>query len=272
MRNEFIRKIAGLAMVFSVGSFAVSSQAQFSFFDTFDAETVGAFPSTWTNTTPVSGGTAALYVTNNTASSLPNSFELGTDGASNWRVDRRFANIPMNTVSQIVYSFRINVQQVSPGFSTGQQFELQNFNQTGQLFANFRMLGNTSGGSNTWSVINQYAGISGGNSLIANNLNLNQWYHWKFEIDPSPTNHQTGQVRWYLDNVLINTENIVTVSALATNINTVFIHPVNNQANPTILYLDDFYFAQEIPEPTSTLLVIASACGAIWVARRRLRG
>src|SRR5262245_37764400 len=101
------------------GLLATSTNAQYSFFDSFDSETVGAFPSTWTNTTPVSGGTASFIVTNNTSVSSPNSFQMATDGASNWRVDRLFPTVTLNTQSNIVIGFRLNVAQVSPGFSTG---------------------------------------------------------------------------------------------------------------------------------------------------------
>src|ERR1051326_3723480 len=87
-----------LFLALSVGAFfATSSHAQYSFFDTFDSEPVGSFPSTWTNVGP--NAEAGFIVTNlPSAPTTPKVFQVQNPEEDFFQVWRQFSPTNLHTV------------------------------------------------------------------------------------------------------------------------------------------------------------------------------
>jgi hypothetical protein len=237
-------------------------------FDTFDTESVGAFPSTWTNA--VVGPSAQIYVTNNIAGTptSPNVFQVANRNTNEaFTVWRPFSPYSLNVSSQLVVNYKLNVASLPSDFSGGFAIGTGNLPVQGEeTFGIIRVL-RTSGG---WGVLNPYYLSNGGANGVTNGLSFNTWYDFRFEIDPSPTNAQNGVVRWYLNDALINVETTFTVPSLSrTNINSFFVRDTFPGSSPhpeTTFYLDNVRIFAEIPEPGALAFVVA---GAMLLACRR---
>jgi hypothetical protein len=190
-----------------------------------------------------------------------------------FQVWRPFAATSLNTVSNVVINFSINVAQIPSGFSRGFVIVPGVLPTMGEeTFSQMRVTSNTDGSSNTWAVINDYAvGSSGGNGLITNGLALNTWYNFRFEIDPSSTNAESGVVRWYIDNNLINTETHYVAPPGRTNINTLVVRNAAGAGAITTFYLDNVNVYTDLPEPSTATLVLLAGCGGSYFLRRRSR-
>lgn len=247
-----------------VGFLSHSADAQYVFFDRFDSETVGTFPSTWTSV--ISPTYGQMIVTNNlNAPSTPNAFQVNNVSNEAFRADRSFSTVSLNTSSQVVVGFSIRVDFLTNFNSAGAYIHLCNTSGSDEPFAFTRILG---GGPGVWSLYNDYYTVTGGLAYPAQGMSTGVWYNFRWEIDPSPTNAQTGQVRWYLNNSLVNTANIFITGASDTNFNRLRIR---DAGSPVMNFsIDNVYMFTEVPEPSSLGLVVLAAlslCG--WSNLRR---
>lgn len=239
--------------------------AQVIVFDTFDTTAVGSIPSGWSNI--ATGANAQIHVTNNIAGAptSPNVFQfanLNTNETFEYR--RHFPQYSLNTVSNLVINFRLNVAVMPSDFSGGFRIGPANQPAAGEeTFAIPRFTRGTAAG--TYQVLNFGAGS------LTNNLPLNTWHEYRLEIDPSPTNAQNGVVRWYLNNNHFFTQNFTVPSLSRTNINSLFVKETFPGFPPypiTTFYLDNVRIFAEIPEPSAALLVGAGAMVLLVRGRR----
>jgi len=263
-----------LICIFGLMVIAQTGLGQYVFFDTFDSQSVGDFPSPWTNVlTPPTG---AFYVTNNIPGtpSTPNVAGLANlTTSTTYNVRRDFPNTPLNVVSQFVFSYRLNVASITNNQSFGFVIlPAGAISQGEETFAEIRVLSGSSAG--TWSVLNPNYLNNGGPQTITNNLSLNTWHDFRFEVDPSSTNARNGVVRWYMDSQLINTENFLTPDLPRTNISALVVRDID-VAFPgyfaiNTFYLDNVYAFTEIPEPGALPLAFLGI-GVVAAVRRRMR-
>jgi len=238
--------------------------AQYIFIDRFDADSVGAFPSTWTADTI--GSSAKIYVTNGIPAvpSVPNSFQISNLSTNeHFAMHRSFPTYSLNTVSQLVVNYSINVTTIPQDGSLG--FSMMPANSTAgeETFAALRAYKGSA--ANTWAIQNYYDG------LVANNLALSNWYKLRLEIDPSSTNAQNGVVRWFLNDSFVHSENFVVPSITRTNLDSFVVRdtfPTFIPHSVTTFHLDNVFIFAEVPEPSALMLLVP---GALLFALRRSR-
>ena len=242
-----------------------SEAAVIIFTDTFDGQAVGSFPSTWTNVN--SGPNSRIYVTNNIAGTptAPNAFQFANLNTNEtFEAWRQFPQYNLNTSSNLVLNYRLNVSVMPNDFSGGFRIGPANLPTQGEeTFAIPRFTRGTMAG--TFQILNFNSGLT-----ITNNLPLNTWNDFRFEIDPSETNAANGVVRWYLNNNHYFTQNFNVPSPARTNINTFFVKETFPGFPPypiTTFYIDNVSIFAELPEPSALLLI--GATGLAWVLRRR---
>jgi hypothetical protein len=172
----------------------------------------------------------------------------------------------LNTTSNLIIGYRLNVAVMPTDFSGGLRIGPANQPTQGEeTFAIPRFTRGTAAG--TFQILNFNSGLT-----ITNNLPLNTWNEFLFEIDPSPTNAQNGVVRWYLNNNLYFTQNFVVPSLSRTNINTLFVKETFPGFPPypiTTFYLDNIRIFDEIPEPSALGLIVPAALTLGWLRRNR---
>lgn len=242
-----------------------NAMAQYIFIDRFDTDTVGTFPSTWTADTI--GSSARIYVTNNIPGvpSSPNSFQVSNLSTNeHFAMHRSFSTYSLNTVSQLVVNYSVNVTTIPQDGSLG--FSIMPANSTAgeETFAALRAYKGSA--ANTWALQNYYDG------LVANNLSLSNWYKLRIEIDPSSTNAQNGVVRWYLNDSFVHTENFIVPSITRTNLDSFIVRdtfPTFIPHSVTTFHLDNVYLFAEIPEPSALTLMVPAALLLGWLRRSR---
>jgi len=240
-------------------------------FDTFDAEPVGAFPSTWTDVTPTVLG--EFYVTNNIPGTptAPNVFQLANRSNEAFEVRREFPTVSLNVSSQVVFNYRLNLSQIPGGGSEGFTIGPTLVGVGDETFATIRVTSDGAG----WRILNPWFGISGGANIVTNGLALNTWYDFLFEVDPSSTNAGKGVVRWYINGSLINTESQFSVPTVTrTNMNALKIRNSSAVPNPpiTTFYLDNVRVFVEVPEPSGATLMLGAAVAALLMRPTRRNG
>jgi len=101
--------IASLALGLNQGAFAVG------FYDTFDSETVGNLPSTWT--VVATGGSNTFLTTNAASDSAPHSFQTASPNNEGYETARFFD--PVSAATGYGFGYSLNVTNITDGATNG---------------------------------------------------------------------------------------------------------------------------------------------------------
>src|SRR5262245_11509308 len=117
---SIVHSVFAAATILCVVTMPRPAIGQVIFQDRFDTETVGSFPSTWTNA--ASGPNAQIYVTNNIPGtpSSPNVFQFANNNTNeSFTSIRQFPTYSLNTVSNLVINYKLNIATLPGGGSLG---------------------------------------------------------------------------------------------------------------------------------------------------------
>ena len=230
--------------------------------DTFDAATVGSTPAGWTFGDGFYGPSTSLrYVTNNISipPSSPNVLQFDTpEGSYGGDAARAFASTSLITDRPLDIGYSFRVDRLDHTYS-GYEFVVMTANGSQEPFGISRL----SGGPATYNFTNPIQTPN-----YATGLSTGDWHRFVLSIDLTNAASLTGFANWSLDNVLIRNEAFTLPSGFYTNIASVvlFDWAAGAGGGGELLYLDNLEISQEVPEP-STVLLLGAGVWLFWRAR-----
>jgi hypothetical protein len=238
------------------------------FFDTFDAETPGTYPSTFDNT--VVGPNVSILVTSDASTSPNNSVRIANPLNEGYETSRFFdpnvaanGTVALAGLQYLDLGYSLNVESIPNGATTG---------NAGSTIA----LGQGSPGGYASSFPGSIRFFSAGSDTTKYNLyngtfinptplNVGQFYDILTRILPDPNTPGSGTILYFIDGVQVSSLNY---SGAPAAVNGVRINTQNGTGAPvnTTFLLDDLYV--NIPEPAS-LSLLAAASGLLLLRPRK---
>jgi hypothetical protein len=238
------------------------------FYDTFDSETVGTFPSTFDTT--IAGPNVSIQVTDSDSVSPSNSVRLANPLNEFFETSRFFDhNNAANGTLQVAdlefleLGYSLNVLSLPNGATTGNAGFTTALGQGSPGgYANSFSAGHAryfSMGADTSHYV-----LYTGTAVGAANLNVGQWYDLLIRIEPDQAIPGSGTAEYFLDGASIGTMPYI---GAPPTINGLRISTANGTGDPqNATFLLDNVFVN-IPEPASLSLI--AAAGGLMLLRRR---